>query len=188
MKIVILSSSSIGTKTRIVAKELQEITQHSDPNAEISFLDLSTYQLPFSDGRLYLDYKGDALHVTTSLMEAQIIFIVHPIFQASIPAALKNVLELLPMDGLKDKIIGIVSVAGIDMHYLVAQHSLKPVLEYMKGEVIHPYVFVKDTYIQEGKIIDETIEERLTTLVDIALTKRRVQDIINEEKEAEFGF
>ncbi len=52
-------------------------------------MDLRELELEFSVGKNYLDTTGDVYKLTTSLMQADVIFIGFPIFQASIPGALK---------------------------------------------------------------------------------------------------
>ena len=96
MKIVGLSGSIVGSKTRTamnyVAKELAE----KYPEVEVTLIDLADYNVQFSDGRNYLEYEGDTGFVTKTIMEADAIIIGTPIFQASIPATLKNIFDLLP--------------------------------------------------------------------------------------------
>ncbi|WP_212679968.1 NADPH-dependent FMN reductase, partial [Salmonella enterica] len=60
----------------------------------------------FSDGRNYLDYHGDTGELTQATMQSDVLFIGTPIFQASIPASLKNVFDLLPQNGLRQKTVG----------------------------------------------------------------------------------
>ena len=47
-------------------------------------MDLRDLELEFSVGKNYLDTTGDVYKLTTSLMQADVIFIGFPIFQASI--------------------------------------------------------------------------------------------------------
>src|SRR5699024_12741415 len=96
MKIVGLSGSVIGTKTRTAMKTLIDTFQTKYPDEDVTLLDLADYDLPFSDGRNFLEYEGDAQYVTKTLMDADAIIIGTPIFQASIPGTLKNIFDLLP--------------------------------------------------------------------------------------------
>lgn len=128
MKIVGISGSIVGSKTRTamnyVAKEITE----KYPDAEFTLLDLADYELQFSDGRNYLEYEGDTGFVTKTIMEANAIIIGTPIFQASIPATLKNIFDLLPVNALRDKVISMLVTAGSAKHYLVVEQQLKPIL------------------------------------------------------------
>lgn len=77
MKIVGLSGSKVGSKTRIaMVKEIVE----KYPESEVTLIDLADYDVQFSDGRDYLKYKGDTKYVAETIMEADAIIIGTPIF------------------------------------------------------------------------------------------------------------
>ena len=59
----------------------------------------------FSDGRNYWEYEGDTKYVTETIMAADAIIIGTPVFQASIPAHLKNIFDLLPVNAFRDKVV-----------------------------------------------------------------------------------
>ncbi|MHA6567678.1 NADPH-dependent FMN reductase [Aerococcus urinae] len=104
MKILVLSGSNVGHKTEVAAKAILDILakdQYSDHKVE--FINLLDKEMDFADGRNFLDYKGDTLEVAQTVMDADVLFIGTPIFQASIPASLKNVFDLLPEKALEYK-------------------------------------------------------------------------------------
>ena len=92
MKIALLSGSIIGSKTQTTMKIIQNKIMAQSPEDEVTLIDLKELSVEFSDGRNYLDYSGDTLYVTTTLMQADMILIGSPTFQASIPATLKKCL------------------------------------------------------------------------------------------------
>src|SRR5699024_3206257 len=114
------------------------------PDSEITLLDLAEYQMQFSDGRNYLEYEGDTKYIAETVMNADALFIGTPIFQASIPASLKNVFDLLPEKALRDKVVSMVVTAGSAKHYLIAEQQLRPILSYMKAQLVHTYVFIEE--------------------------------------------
>ncbi|MFP3360314.1 NAD(P)H-dependent oxidoreductase, partial [Planococcus sp. SIMBA_143] len=91
-----LSGSKVGSKTRTAMNYTITKLQEKYPEMETELLDLADYDIQFSDGRNYLDYEGDTGYVTKTIMEADAVIIGTPIFQASIPATLKNIFDLLP--------------------------------------------------------------------------------------------
>src|SRR5699024_12349309 len=90
MNIVILSGSVAGSKTRTAMEYVKASFNKNHPEHNTELLDLADFDIQFSDGRNFLDYGGDTGHLTKTLMEADAIVIGTPIFQASIPGALKN--------------------------------------------------------------------------------------------------
>lgn len=151
MKIVGLSGSIVGSKTRTAMNYLSKEILEKYPEVEFNLIDLADYDIQFSDGRNYLEYEGDTGFVTKQIMEADAIIIGTPIFQASIPATLKNIFDLLPEKSFWDKIVGILVTAGSSKHYLIVEQQLKPILSYMKAQVVQSYVFIeeKDFYRKE---------------------------------------
>src|SRR5690625_7543090 len=124
MKIVILSGSIVGSKTKTAMLEIAKIAKKTYPEHEITTLDLAEYDLQFSDGRNYMEYEGDTKYVTQTLMEADAIIIGTPIFQASIPATLKNIFDLLPEKAFLDKVVSMFVNAGSAIHYLIPEQQL----------------------------------------------------------------
>src|SRR5699024_701608 len=112
MNIVALSGSNVGSKTRTAMNYAVKDMVEKYPNAEVTLIDLADYDVQFSDGRNYLDYEGDTKEVTEKIMEADAIIFGTPIFQASIPATLKNIFDLLPQDAFLDKVVSIIVTAG----------------------------------------------------------------------------
>src|SRR5690625_6636636 len=98
MKIVLLSGSIVGTKTSTAMHDVLRVVETQHPDALTTLLDLADYELVFSDVRPYFDYDGDTKYVTETLMAADAIIIGTPVFQASIPATLTHVFDLLPQD------------------------------------------------------------------------------------------
>ena len=96
MRVVVLSGSNVGTKTRTAMNYTVAEIEKNYPDSEVTLLDLAEYQMQFSDGRNYLEYEGDTKYIAETMMNANALFIGTPIFQASIPASLKNVFDLLP--------------------------------------------------------------------------------------------
>lgn len=188
MKTVVLSGSNVGTKTRTVMDYLTQAVMRYDPEIEVTLIDLAEHDLVFSDGRNYTEYSGDTAMVTRELMEADAILIGTPIFQASIPATLKNVFDLLPQSAFLDKVVGMVVTAGSAKHYLIAQQHLLPILTYMKAQVVQPYVFVEEKDIHRNQVVNEDVIFRLDRLVEDTAVLTQTYATIRQAKEAAYGF
>ena len=105
MKIVLLSGSTVGSKTKTMMKTIEQKIQTNYSDVELTFLNLKELTIQFSDGRNFLDYDGDTGFVTRSIMDADIILIGSPTFQASIPGTLKNIFDLLPQNAFQGKLL-----------------------------------------------------------------------------------
>lgn len=188
MKIVGLSGSIVGSKTRTALNYALEAAAKQNPDAEVTLIDLAEYNLPFSDGRNYLEYEGDAGYVTKTIMEADAIIIGTPVFQASIPGTLKNIFDLLPVNAFRDKIVSILVTAGSSKHYLVAEQQLKPILAYMKAQIVQTYVFIEEKDFQRKEIVNDDVLFRIERLAEDTILLTETFTIIREQKEAKYDF
>lgn len=188
LKIVGLSGSITGSKTRTAMDCTIKRMIDNNPNAEVTLLDLKDYDIQFSDGRNYLEYDGDTGYVVETIMAADIVIIGTPIFQASIPAPLKNIFDLLPENAFLNKIVGLIVTAGSAKHFLVAEQQIKPILSYMKAHIVQTYVFIEEQDFYQKKITNDDVLLRIDRLVEDIVVLAEAFHTIREEKEAEYGF
>lgn len=165
----------------------REVTENY-PEAEWTLLDLADYNIQFSDGRNYLDYGSDTGHVVKMIMEADAIVIGTPIFQASIPATLKNIFDLLPVKAFEDKVVSFLVTAGSTKHFLIAEQQLKPILSYMKAQIVQTYVFIEEKDFLRKEIINDDVIFRIERLVEDTVLLTETYTKIREEKEAKYNF
>lgn len=189
MKALIISGSNVGNKTRIAATTVyNQFKEKHGEDHTIKLLNLQDYDLVFSDGRNYLDYGGDTTEVLKEIMEADIILIGSPIFQASMPAIVKNLFDLLPQNALENKTCAMIITAGSDKHYLIPEQQYKPVFSYMKANIVPRYVYVLDTDFDRESIINDDVHFRIGQLIDdTMILATTYQEILQREEEA-FGF
>ncbi|MCU9615329.1 NAD(P)H-dependent oxidoreductase [Caldibacillus lycopersici] len=188
MKIVGLSGSKVGSKTRTAMNYTIKEINGKYPDIEVDLIDLADYDVQFSDGRSYWEYTGDTKYVAETLMGADAIIIGTPIFQASIPATLKNIFDLLPEKALRDKVVSILVTAGSAKHFLIVEQQLKPILSYMKAQVVQTYVFIEEKDFYRKEIINNDIIFRIQRLVEDTVVLAETYAKVREAKEAEYGF
>lgn len=188
MKIVGLSGSRIGSKTRTAMDYTLSSITKKYPDVEVILIDLAEYDIPFSDGRNYLEYEGDTGYVTKTIMEADAIIIGTPIFQASIPATLKNIFDLLPVSAFRDKAVSMFVTAGSSKHYLIAEQQLKPILSYMKAQIVQSYVFIEEKDFHRKEIVNDDVLFRIERLVEDTIVLTETYTKIREVKEAKYDF
>lgn len=188
MNIVLLSGSIIGSKTRTAIDYTMKITQEKYPDANVTLLDLAEYDMQFSDGRNYWEYEGDTKYITETIMAADALIIGTPVFQASIPATLKNIFDLLPVNAFRDKIVSMLVTAGSAKHYLIVEQQLKPILAYMKAQIVQTYVFIEEKDFYRKEIKNDDVLFRIERLVEDTVDLTTVYTKIREEKEQAYDF
>lgn len=188
MKIVGISGSIVGSKTKAAMDYTMKVMKEKYPKADVMLLDLADYDIQFSDGRHFLEYEGDTKFVTETIMEADALVIGTPIFQASIPATLKNIFDLLPVNAFRDKIVSMVVTAGSPKHYLIVEQQLKPILSYMKAQIVPTYVFIEEIDFHRKEIINDDVLFRIDRLVEDTVVLTETLQNIRAAKEAEYDF
>ncbi|MCM3176609.1 NADPH-dependent FMN reductase [Cytobacillus horneckiae] len=188
MKIVALAGSIIGSKTKTAMIKVREMIENKYPEHEVTLLDLADYTLDFSDGRNYFEYDGDTKYVTETIMGADAIIIGTPTFQASIPATLKNIFDLLPVSAFRDKVVSVVVTAGTAKHYLMAEQQLKPILSYMKAHIVPSYVFIEEKDFFRKEIVNDDVLFRLERLIEDTVLTSEAYEIIRAQKDEEYDF
>ncbi|MFZ3580252.1 NADPH-dependent FMN reductase [Virgibacillus sp. DJP39] len=188
MKVVGLSGSNVGSKTRTAMDYTVKTLSIKYPDVEVTLIDLAEYDVQFSDGRNYLEYEGDTGYITKSIMEADALIIGTPIFQASIPATLKNIFDLLPINAFRDKVVSILVTAGSAKHYLIAEQQLKPILSYMKAQMVQTFVFIEEKDFQRKEIIEDDVFFRIDRLVEDTIVLTETFTRIRESEEAKYDF
>lgn len=188
MKIVGLSGSIVGSKTKTALNYTRNVINENYPNSEVTLIDLKDYNIQFSDGRNYLEYDGDTGYVVRTIMDADAIIIGTPVFQASIPATLKNIFDLLPEKAFLNKVVSIIVTAGSAKHYLIPEQQLKPILAYMKAQLIQTYVFIEEKDFQRKELVNDDVQLRIERLVEDTVLLTETYQKIRESKEAQYGF
>lgn len=189
MKILVLSASNIGNKTRMATETLfKSVHKIYGDEHTYEHINLQEKDMQFSDGRNYLDYKGDTGEVTQAIMTSDVIFIGTPIFQASIPASLKNIFDLLPQDALQFKTVAMLVTAGSEKHFLIPETQLKPILTYMKANIVQNYVFLLDTELIDETIISDDVHFRMDTLIEDTMILAQTYQEVWRKQEESYGF
>ncbi|MEG0267211.1 MAG: NADPH-dependent FMN reductase [Carnobacterium sp.] len=188
MEIAVLAGSIIGSKTKTAMLKIVEILKQKYPEHEVVLLDLAEYTMVFSDGRNYFEYEGDTKYVAETLMAADAIIIGTPTFQASIPATLKNIFDLLPVNAFRDKVVSSVMTAGTTKHYLVVEQQLKPILAYMKAHIVPTYVFIEEKDFLRNEIINDDVLFRLERLIEDTVLTVEAFAAIRKKKNEEYDF
>jgi len=165
MKLLGISGSIIGSKTRIGVEKVLEIVQNNYASIETELLDLHAYDVAFCDGRDPSTYTGDTKTVIDRVLSADFYLIATPIYQASLSGVLKNLFDLVPPSAFRGKVIGFLATGGTYQHYLVIENQLKPIAGFFRAFVAPSYVYLHDDHFDAHKeIVDPDALSRIDTL------------------------
>lgn len=175
MKAVGLSGSIIGSKTSICVDEVLKKISMVDPEIETELVDLKDYDVEFVRGVPLSSYNEDTQKVVSKILEADVLVIGTPIYQASIPGVLKNLFDHLPPDVFMGKIVGTVTTGGSDKHFLVTEYQLRPILSYFKAIISTNNVFIHNSCFDiNNVIIDKEVQSRMYKLAEELVTLEKI--------------
>lgn len=167
MKLLGISGTILGAKTAILVKKILDEIKQKHPDVEVKMLDLRDYDMQFCDGRKIDDYNEDTRKIIEKVSNADFYLIGSPIFNCSIPAPLKNLLDLIPPDVFRHKVMGFAANGGTYQHYLMIENQLKPIAGYLRAYVAPGYVYAHTSHFNErNEIYDEDIIRRVRDLAD----------------------
>ena len=133
-----------------------------------SLLHLGDHRISFADGRPLSAFPDDTEAVVQQVMAADMYLIATPIFRASFAAALKNLLDLIPVEGLMGKVCGLVGMGATDHHFLAVDTQLRPVLAWFGAHLVPVGVYLQPRHFQDGKLADAEAIAGLKALVSSA--------------------
>lgn len=160
---ILLLSGSPSTPSRssrllhFIGDKLSELGHHV---IHISLRDLPAQAL------LHADFKNSELAaIRQQIAEADAVVVATPVYKAAYSGLLKLFLDMLPQDGLKDKLVLPIATGGSQSHMLALDYALRPVLAALDAKHILPSVYATDAQIvwseQDGLRLDPAIEKRL---------------------------
>jgi len=167
MKIVTLCGSlrPASTTSRALAAAGDAAVQ---AGAEASTLKLDELDLPFCDGRSdETTYGGQTQSFRQQVREADGLLIGSPNYHGSYTGVLKNALDLLGPEAMRDKLVGLIVTARGDAGAMNTLNHLRHVCRWMNAWVIPAEVSIpsaQDAFDETGAVIRPELGSQLDTL------------------------
>jgi len=135
-------------------------TAEQEAGADVAYVDLGAAPLDAADGRP-LDQASPATQdAVGAIADADAVVFFAPTYRASYPGVLKNLLDLVPLEALLGKPVGIAAMGTSDHHFLGVDLQLRPVLGWF-GALLAPV----STYLTggdfdgDGRLSPERLDE-----------------------------
>ena len=88
-----------------------------------------------------------------------------PVYRGSYTGALKNLLDLTPVDALRNKPVGIVAMGATLHHYLGVDGQLRAVLAWFGALVLPTSVYLESSHFKDGQLADSAARAAIGDLV-----------------------
>jgi FMN reductase len=143
-----------------------------DPGVEI--LNLAGTAIEICDGRPLAAYNEPTRAAVARIAAAAAVLIAAPVYRASFPGVLKNLLDITPVEALRGKPVGLVAMGGSAHHYLAIDSQLRPVLAWFGALVAPTGVYLTGGDFSQGRLSSQTARDELAALTGtlIALARR----------------
>jgi FMN reductase len=142
----------------------------------VDILNLAETAIEICDGRP-LDAHGTATqHAVARIAGAAAVLIAAPVYRASFPGVLKNLLDIAPVEALQNKPVGIVAMGGSPHHYLAVDSQLRPVMAWFGALVAPTAVYLTSADFRDGKLASDAARSDLAALVSTLVTLARRLD------------
>jgi FMN reductase len=114
----------------------------AEGGATTAMIDLAELSLGFADGRSPEQVGGDTARVVAAIAQADAVLLASPVYRGSYTGALKNLLDLLPVEALAGKACGILAMGATPHHYLGVDWHLRDVLAWFGALTLPTSVYL----------------------------------------------
>jgi FMN reductase len=144
-------------------------TAAARPGVAATVLSLGEHHVSFADGRPLERFTDDTARVVGALVAADAVLLASPVYRGSFTGALKNLLDLTPVEALRAKPVGIVAMGATPHHYLGVDWHLRAVLAWFGALVAPTSVYLEARHFRDGRLEDEASRSALADLVGALL-------------------
>src|SRR5262245_55887878 len=132
-------------------------------------LNLGDHRVSFAEGRPLDRFADDTARVVGAVADADAVLLASPVYRASFTGALKNFLDLTPVEALRNKPVGIVAMGATSHHYLGVDWQLRSVLAWFGALVAPTSVYLESGHFKDGVLTDAGARTALDQLVTALL-------------------
>ena len=113
-------------------------------------LDLAEVDLPFADGRAPEEAGGDLPATLGRIQAAPSVLLATPVYRGSCTGALKNLLDLTPVEALEGKPVALLAMGATQHHFLGPDRHLRDVLAFFGAHVTPVAGYLTSSDFQDG--------------------------------------
>ena len=134
-------------------------------------LDLSQLSLGFADGRPLEQLTDDTSRLVQAVQRADAVVLATPVYRATLTGALKNALDLLPVEALQGKPVAVIAMGATLHHTLGPESHLRDILAWFGAVQLPTSVYLSSADFADGRLTPEAaagLDELLDTLAAFA--------------------
>jgi FMN reductase len=142
----------------------------------VDILNLAEAPIEICDGRPLDAYGAATRQAVARIAAARAVLIGAPVYRASFPGVLKNLLDITPVEALQNKPVGVLAMGGSPHHYLAVDGQLRQVLAWFGALVAPTGVYLTGADFRDGQLASETARQDLAALTHTLMMLARRLD------------
>jgi FMN reductase len=167
-QVIVIGSATRPGRLHRAIQEAQARVTTRHPGATTRVIDLATVRIAWADGRPADTLGDDTADVLAAIAAADAVVLATPVYRGSLTGVLKNLLDHLPVDALRDTVTGVVAMGATDHHYLGVERHLRDILAFFGAVVAPTAVYLTSADFAEGAP-GPRAGEQLDALIDTVL-------------------
>jgi FMN reductase len=125
---------------------------------DVDVMNLAETAIDTCDGRPLDRYGSETRRAVDRIAAAAAVLIAAPVYRASFPGVLKNLLDIVPVGALQGKPVGIAAMGSSTHHYLAVDTQLRQVLGWFGALVAPTGVYITGTDFRDGTLTSEAAQ------------------------------
>jgi len=153
-----------------------ETARSRQPELGVDTLNLADAAVEICDGRPLEAYGATTRDAVGRISRAAAVLIGAPVYRASFPGVLKNLLDITPVEALQNKPVGIAAMGGSPHHFLGVDWQLRQVLTWFGALTTPTSVYLTSSDFRDGQLASETARGDLAALIETLVALSRGLD------------
>jgi FMN reductase len=150
MKLALIYGTASPAGRLAAAMKSFRAAAEADKRASASELDLAAAPVDWADGRPYEKLSPASQRALDMVSGAAGAVIFTPVYRATAPGALKNLFDLIPVEALEAKPVGIVAMGATPHHFLGVDADLHPILAWFGAVMVPPGLYLTSASFEQG--------------------------------------
>jgi FMN reductase len=172
---VVGAATPPGRLAAAIAAAAEAVRSHAE-DINVDVMNLAETPIEICDGRPLDGYGAETREAVDRISAAAAVLIAAPVYRASFPGVLKNLLDIVPVGALQGKPVGIVAMGGSAHHYLAVDAQLRQVLGWFGALIAPTAVYITGADFHDGALTSEVARKELVALAETLVTLLRRLD------------
>jgi FMN reductase len=173
---VLGSATPPGRLYRAVSDALSRV--EADGSVSARLIDLADATIAPADGRPPAQLEDDTERIVDAIAAAPVVLLATPVYRGSLTGTLKNLLDHVPVDALRDTVVPIVSMGASSHHLLGAERHLRDVLAFFGAIVVPTASYLTSASFADGvptSAAAAELDELIAAAVELAQRAHNVR-------------